>query len=374
MHLKKYIYKFGDKSFDEFPFGNVDGALFAYLAYPCWEIVAPGIDNIDGKPFCFDELTPENIKKLIVGSPTPNQHRRLLTAIIKTKRYKGVKIKFIEEKFSFEKKQQYYALTYEIPGVGHYICFRGTDLTILGWEENFRLTLKTQNPSQIDAVQYINKVAEKIKGNFYIGGHSKGGNLSIFAGVNISPELQDRVIKIFSIDGPGFYSKEIYETESYKRIEDKVFHVIPKNSIVGVCFHTPKHFKVVGSRTVITILQHSPYGWSITKEGKFKYRNKRSFMTFVRHRTLTKWLENESEEVKQLTIDAMVTALGGNDKTLLLYIKHPWLIAKTIVRFQKKYTKEQKKILSKFSGKFVKSYFGSFFYYLKKKRRDLSDE
>ena len=97
-------------------------------------------------------------------------------------------------------------------------------------------------------------------------------------------------------------------------------------------------------------------------------------MTFVRHRTLTKWLENESEEVKQLTIDAMVTALGGNDKTLLLYIRHPWLIAKTIVRWQRKYTKEQKKIISKFSGKFMKSYFGSIFYYLKKKRRDLSDE
>ncbi|MBO7614406.1 MAG: DUF2974 domain-containing protein [Bacilli bacterium] len=207
MHLKRYIYKFGDKSFDEFPFGNVDGALFAYLSYPCWEKVAPSIDDPDGKPFCFDELTPENIKMLIVGSPTPNQHRKLLTAIIKTKRYRNVKIKYIQEKFSYEKKQQYFALTFEIPGVGHYICFRGTDLTILGWEENFRFTLKTQNPSQIDAVEYINKVADKIDGPFYIGGHSKGGNLAIYAGVKIAPELQDRVIKVYSIDGPGFYSK-----------------------------------------------------------------------------------------------------------------------------------------------------------------------
>ena len=374
MYLKRYVYTFGNKNFSEFPFGNVDGAFFAYLSYPCWEIVAPTIDNPDGKPFCFEDLTEELIKKLVVGSPTPNQHKKLLTAIMRTTRYRGVKIKFIESKFSYEKKQQYYALTFEIPGVGHYICFRGTDLTILGWEENFRFTLKAPNPSQIDAVQYINNVIDKIDGPIYIGGHSKGGNLAIFAGTNISREIQDRTIKIYSIDGPGFYSKEIYETESYKHIEDKVFHIIPKNSIVGVCFHTPKHFKVVGSRSFILVLQHSPYGWTIRKDGKFKYKNKRSFMTFVRHRTLTKWLENESEEVKQLTIDSMVTALGGSDKTVLLYIKHPWLIAKTIVRWQKKYTKEQKKIISRFSAKFVKSYFGSIFYYLKKKRRDLTDE
>ena len=374
MHLKRYLYKFGNKDFSEFPFGNVDGAFFAFLAYPCWEIVAPGIDNPNGKPFCLRDLNNELIKKLVVGSPTPGQHTKIFKAIMQTTRYKDVKIKFIESKFSFEKKQQYFALTFDIPRVGHYICFRGTDLTILGWEENFRFSLKQPNPSQIDAVQYINNVTKNIEGPFYIGGDSKGGNLAIYAGVNISPELQDRCIKIYSIDGPGFYSKEIYETESYKRIEDKVFHIIPRNSIVGVCFHTPKHFKVVGSRSAIKVLQHSPYGWSIGEDGKFAYKNKRSFMTFVRHRTLTKWLENESEEVKQLTIDSMVTALGGSDKTLLLYIKHPWLIAKTIVRWQKKYTKEQKKTISKFSGKFVKSYFGSIFYYLKKKHRDLSDE
>ncbi len=374
MHLKRYIYTFGNKSFEEFPFGNVDGAFFAYLSYPCWELVAPSIENDKLEPFCFADLNEELIKKLVVGSPTPNQHRRLLTAIMRTTRYRNVKIKFLEIKFSFEKKQQYYAMTFEIPGVGHYICFRGTDLTILGWEENFRLTLNSQNPSQIDAVNYIEEVAKRIDGNFYIGGHSKGGNVAIYAGVNIPKELQDRTIKIYSIDGPGFYSKDIYETESYKRIEDKVYHIIPKNSIVGVCFHTPKNFKIAGSRSVITILQHSPYGWNIKKDGKFKYKNKRSFMTFVRHRTLTKWLENESEEVKQLTIDALVTALGGNDKTVLLYVRHPWLIAKTIIRWQKKYTKEQKKIINKFSIKFLKAYFGSIFYYLKKKRRDLSDE
>ena len=77
---------------------------------------------------------------------------------------------------------------------------------------------------------------------------------------------------------------------------------------------------------------------------------------------------------KLFHLDCEKVGEGGNDKTLLLYIKHPWLIAKTFIRWQKKYTKEQKKIISKFSGKFVKSYFGSIFYYMKKKRRDLSDE
>lgn len=371
MLLGGYILKFGDKSFSEFAFNDTDGALFAFLSYPNWEVCAPMLTHPNAEPFCFSKLTEQNIEALIKGSPTPNEHRKLLRAIVKTKRFKNVKVKYIEYRFDYERKQQYFALTYDIPGVGNYVCFRGTDLSILGWEEDFRLALNIVTNSQIDALEYLKKVSQLIDENFYVGGHSKGGNLAIYSAMNIDEKMQNKIIKIYSLDGPGFYDNAFYESSGYKNIENKIFQIIPRDSFVGVIFHTPKNYKIVSS-SYLSVAQHSVYSWRVKKDGSFCYKKSRTYMSFVRQRALVKWLEFAPFETKILTIDSMVTSLGGSDKDLLLYLKHPGFIGKTIVLWNKKYTKEQKKIIFKFSRQLIKAYICSFFHFLRKRNRELA--
>lgn len=368
MILGGYILKFGNKSFKQLPFNEVDGVLFAYLAYPNWGLYVTNINEDKQKDFTLCEINELNIKPLVKGTPTAREHKILLRAITKTNRYKDVKVKYIEEKFDYKKKQQYFAVTFEIPGVGHYVAYRGTDLSILGWEENFQLALNIVTNSQSDSLKYLEKVGELVEGNIIVGGHSKGGNLAMYSSIYAPKELQDRITQVYSLDGPGFYDDSFYEKEEYKRIEKRILQFIPRDSFVGVIFNTPKEYKIIASRN-ISAAQHFVHSWRIKKDGTFKYKKTRTYMSLVRQRALVKWLENAPFDTKILTIDSMVTALGGNDKDILLYLKHPWLIGKTIFVWFKKYNKEQKKIIFKFSNQLVKAYFCSFFHFLKKKNR-----
>ena len=186
--------------------------------------------------------------------------------------------------------------------------------------------------------------------------------------MNANKTLQERIIAIHSFDGTGFYRNDFYETESYKRIEDKILHIIPGDSFVGIIFYTPKVYKIVSS-SGISVYQHFPHTWRINKNGGLMYTKRRTFMSFVRHRAIRRWVDNATNETKALTVDAIVTALGGNDKDLTFFFKHPFVIGKVLVRWHKKYTKEERKTIFKFTRQLIKSYFSSFFFCMKNYRK-----
>ena len=369
MNLRGYIKKFGDKSFSKYAFNNIDALIFAFLSYNNWELYAPSIDDPKDKPFCFKHIIEERIKPLTKGIPESNHEKITLRLIAKSKRFKNCKVKFIENKTDYNKKQKYFALTYEIPNAGNYVCFRGTDLSILAWEENLIQSMNLVTASQEDSRDYLTRVSELIEGDFYVGGHSKGGNLAIYSSMKARIKIQDRIIKVYSFDGTGFYTNDFYELEKYKRIKDRVIQLIPTDSFVGVIFYTPKDYKVVGSR-YLSIFQHFLFSWKINKKGEFKYKKKRSYMSYVRHRALRKWVDGADNKTKALTIDSIVTALGGSDKDLTLYLKHPGLIARSFLLLRKKFTKEEKKKIRKFTRQLLKEYIKAYFFCLKKKNRN----
>lgn len=368
MNLRGYIKRFGDKSFSKFAFNDVDAAVFAYLSYLNWELYAPNIENKNSPAFSFKHVIEERIGPLTKDIPETKEEAKIIRLASKSKRYKNCKVKFIHGNKDFEKKKAFFACTYEIPTVGHYVCFRGTDLSVLAWEENLIQSLNIVTSSQEESLDYLYKVSRLIDGDFYVGGHSKGGNLAIYSCMNIPFDIQDRIIKVYSFDGTGFYSNDFYELENYKRIENKILRIIPTDSFVGIIFYTPKKYKIVSSR-YISVFQHFLSSWRTTKNGDFKYKKKRTYMSFVRHRALRLWVDCADNETKALTVDSIVTALGGPDKDITLYVKHPGFIWKTYLLWRKKYTKEQKKIIAKYTRQLFKHYISSFFYCMKKKNR-----
>ena len=71
-------------------------------------------------------------------------------------------------------------------------------------------------PSQLEAVEYVNTVMRWKRGKLRLGGHSKGGNLAIYAAVFAKPSIQRKVVKVYNNDGPGF-TKEMIESEAYRK-------------------------------------------------------------------------------------------------------------------------------------------------------------
>ena len=114
---------------------------------------------------------------------------------------------------------------------------------------------------QYMSVDYLERVARRIQGDFYVGGHSKGGNLATYACMNCRGEVRQRIFAIFDHDGPGF-RPEVKEQSAYGEIADRIHKTIPHSSLVGMLLYTDGAYRVVESKT-IGLAQHNPYTWLV---------------------------------------------------------------------------------------------------------------
>lgn len=77
-------------------------------------------------------------------------------------------------------------------------------------------------------------------------GHSKGGNLAVYAAMNASDEVKDRVERIYSLDGPGF-PESVVNSFEYASVSDRIVKIVPDSSVVGMVLETPERCMVVKS-------------------------------------------------------------------------------------------------------------------------------
>ena len=100
---------------------------------------------------------------------------------------------------------------------------------------------------QLNAVKYLNEVGARFSGPLRVGGHSKGGNFAVYASAFCDKKVQDRIVKVYTNDGPGF-RHEVMSREGYKNILPKVMSIIPDTSIIGMLLTSSVDHIVVKSR------------------------------------------------------------------------------------------------------------------------------
>ena len=194
MNVNAYIKKFGSKTFDERPFSDVDALILAELPMINYEPLL----NSDGEiQLC--NIKPEDITdELFADSPDRKFNRNQLINMINSKRFRELKVTNIRRIFSDEAFNQFYAVTVILPTNELYIVFRGTDITATGWKEDFVIALKDTFLGQLQGLEYVRDIIHSRDENFYIGGHSKGGNIAFFATLHLTEEEANRLIKAYS--------------------------------------------------------------------------------------------------------------------------------------------------------------------------------
>ncbi|MDE7479386.1 MAG: DUF2974 domain-containing protein, partial [Lachnospiraceae bacterium] len=84
------------------------------------------------------------------------------------------------------------------------MSFRGTDDALIGWKEDFNMAYRTPVVAQLRSTEYVNRVAKLLarKRNlrFYLGGHSKGVNLAVYAAMTCDENIKRRIGKIYNMD------------------------------------------------------------------------------------------------------------------------------------------------------------------------------
>lgn len=245
--------------------------------------------------------------------------RKLAKALSNNHRFGDLLVTNFVSNSDTSTEKQFGAITILLPNHELFISYIGTDDTLYGWKEDFNMAFMDNVPSQLDGAKYLRDVARKYHfRNIRLGGHSKGGNIAVYAALTTKTWLQRRIISVDNFDGPGFDGKRV---KLYKNrdILNKILTYLPQGSIIGRLFDHDEPKMIVESIGK-GIMQHDVYTWHV--EGQhFIEAADVSKANYATSRTIRNWLQHCTIEERQIFVDSIYNALvsASFDKFSSLY-------------------------------------------------------
>ena len=335
-----YVKWRGDLTLDQSEFNEIDNLILARFSY-----------------FPFDKIIRENeiatIKEL--SRRFSNQDVTKLPILWKddvelfplmgnSKRFGGMLATKYINKIDAEQEKQFSAITVLMPNDIIYVSYRGTDNTIVGWKEDFNMSFKSHIASQISAKQYLEEIAKEYPSSkIIIGGHSKGGNIAVYAATFASKDVKDRIINVYNNDGPGF-CEDVIETAEYQENLSRVHTYIPQSSIIGRLMNHKEKYTIVES-VQKGIMQHDLYSWQVLGKEFVTLKKLTNESEFI-DKTIKDWLENVEPEKREQVIDAVFEILNTTEAQTMKELKANWFAnAKTILGTYKNIDSDTKEMV-----------------------------
>lgn len=251
----------GDLPIKDFAFNEVDALLLSELVYIHFEGIVPGTEETC---ITIREANARYVKSTVREMFYYKEKEELFDAMASCPRFADMTLCNYVSTYDEKAQEQFAAMHVNLLPNLTFIAFRGTDSTVVGWREDLNMSFMMPVPAQKSAVEYVEQTAKGLFKKYYLGGHSKGGNLAVYSGVFCNPKLQKKIVRIYNFDGPGFNRKMINE-EAYKRIENRISTFVPEKSIVGLLMEHEEAYKVVKS-TEFALLQHEGFSWVIERD------------------------------------------------------------------------------------------------------------
>lgn len=292
----------GDVPFTADPFNEVDNLVLSELAYTDFEGVLSdsfrkiSIRTADTRYFnMHSREEAQNSSNHFVKAPV------LMDGMLSGRRFCDMKFVKYLDVVNADKDMQISAVTCLLNDGSAYVAFRGTDTTIVGWKEDFNMSYLPDTEGQLSAMRYLNEVGTWFKGPLRVGGHSKGGNFAVYAAAFCNKEIQDRIINVYTNDGPGFRS-EVMSREGYKRILPKVVSIVPETSIIGMLLTSKlKHIVVKSSEKGIN--QHYATTWQIERN-RFVVTKPSAIGLFIRD-SQKGWLSKIDDNSREMFVNTL---------------------------------------------------------------------
>lgn len=285
----------GDVPFSVSPWNAVDGLLLSVLSYLDFHGVA------DRRGWTIREA--KRIDLLMEGSGnTFEMRKKMFEAMAESERFGDLRMHHFIALTNEDISMQFSAMCIDLPDGTMAIAFRGTDNTLIGWREDFNMSFQTRVPGQQAAAYYLAKAAGLSDAPIRLMGHSKGGNLAVYASACVSKKIQKRIESIWSYDGPGM-NREMSQTEGFGRIRERIHSYVPQTSIIGMLMDYYEPYTVVHS-TASGISQHDPMTWQIYGP-QFVTQPNVDQTAKVTRDTLHNWLQNSTPEQRADFVDVL---------------------------------------------------------------------
>ena len=287
-------------TFAELPFTEADSLALSQLAYarmpdnvPRYHENAETADGMIATVPIHDLLRAECYDDMFGKVWSPSMNVDLLRAMSESPRWRNLRVGAYVDEFDAATTKQFSACVFELGNGTLYVAFRGTDSSIVGWKEDFMMAFRRPVASQEAAARYLTELAGHWAGPIMVGGHSKGGNLAVYAAANVPSEIQERITVVYSHDGPGF-DEAFFDEDGYVRIASKIHTVVSSDGA--------------------SIMQHFALHWQVD-HGQFVQADGLTSSAQYLARTINGWMAKYDDEHRRKFIENLfaIFEAGGYD-------------------------------------------------------------
>lgn len=344
------------RTFAEFPFHAPDALVYALLSYDQFPPIVPQLPDVERRygtlgrrlkafslrhPLAsakalahapYDGATlaeaeewyraqPDDSSSKAAGFINPKITHDFFRAAASNPRFADSQMNAALEIFSADQQTQFAAVTFRLPDGTLVVAFRGTDDTLVGWREDFNMAYQYPVPAQRTAADYLEKIGRLWDGPLILTGHSKGGNLAVYAAMNAPDDIQDRIEQIYSMDGPGF-QQNVIESYEYSAIADRITKVVPELSIIGMLLKAPpSERRIVVTSQADGVMQHSGYTWQMDGDRFHTVPDiAPSSRTF--NEAVNEWLAGMSQRQREHAVTALFRILESSGHANVSEIMH----------------------------------------------------
>ena len=349
-NINDYLKWRGDISFDDkYDFNEIDSMILARFSYLLFDRIKMN-----------EEETIQSISKKMKHFENDefryNGDKELITLLGESNRFKDLKVTDFIKNNEKENEKQFSAIVIHNNEDEMYISYIGTDASIYGWKEDFNMAFMDNVPCQIEGKEYLEKISNKYKNKkIRIGGHSKGGNVAIYAAITAEKDVKERIIKVYNYDGPGF-NNEIIKKYGKDAIIKKIETYFPQESIIGRIMNHQEKCTIASSNQK-GILQHDIYSWEVLGTDLI-HQNKLSNSSEIINKTVAEWIEKTTVEQRKIFFDSLFEVFYSTEA--LTFGEMSKNMTKNLPILFKKYgeiSDEDKKIITDILKLFIKSYF-----------------
>lgn len=304
-NINTYLKWRGDLSLPASAFNEADSLILSLISYVDFDGIVPGVGSEES--ITLKEASDIYWSKAGHDEPDMTGFLKKTALLFKeaaeTKRFGSIRVCKYVNRIDLLEQEQFSATTFQLDDDSFYLAFRGTDTNIIGWKEDFNMSFIKEVPAQLDAARYLKDTFSRKYHRILLGGHSKGGNLSIYASIKCVKNIRDKIVSVHNFDGPGF-SKEIVESAEYAEMLPRITNFLPRASIIGMLMENAGRKIIVKSSHWGGISQHDAFSWEVCSQG-FSCLNEMDKSSLVMDKIIKSWVSKLDLEQRESFVDTL---------------------------------------------------------------------
>ncbi len=234
---------------------------------------------------------------------------KIFKLVSESERFNKLILEKYEKSIDETTEKTFYGAVFSFGTRHKYVVYRGTDGSLVSWKENFNTLYEMPTAGQYQALDFLQKVLVKPFCKCTVIGHSKGGNLAVYASIFSEEKLQKKIDRVYAFDAPGFI-QDISNKLGYLRIKDRISAYVPESAVIGNLLRPPFDKKVVAAEGK-GAYQHDLINWNVGAT-EFVYKDATNEFSKSVSKKVNDWIDGIAMGDRERVVDELFSVFRNN--------------------------------------------------------------